>query len=286
MNRILALLSLLLIAVNASKIEYVHIRSVADKAFFLHEIDTPEDDIQQVSSLDFSQAKGVGPESLRNVFDDDIILQGYLAPTDRPSAEPKFVILNEYRALYNPNPHTLSTKADYYILSVRNPQIQCFVEPCPNLLAENITSGEITEFSTLDIDHAEDAAVDRQWLYSRVFEAPEDLKAIVFGSFQDGKTEAGGIEKVFVADKIYIHNPDRLYQCTKDHDVPDCDLRMQHSYIRDSDRCLHFYDCVSEDVMCTRVIPECSEGYVLISYISATGCPQYYCDPSFLYSKF
>jgi len=282
MNRILALLSLLLLAVNASKIEYVHLRSEAGKAIFLHEIDYPEDELQQVSSLDFSHAR-IGKDSLRNVFDDDIILQGYLAPTEHPSAEPKFVVLNEYRALYNPNPHTLSTKADYYILSARYPQIQCFVEPCPNLLAENITSGEVTEFSTLDTDHAEDAAIDRQWLYSRLFAVTEDFKAIVYGSFQDGKHEAGGIEKVFVADKIYIHNPDRLWACPKDHDVPSCDLHMQHSYIRDSDRCIHFYDCVSEDVMCTQVIPECSEGYVRISYISATGCPQYYCDPAFLY---
>jgi len=283
MNKVVVVISLLLIAVKATEIEYVTLRSLSDRNILVHQIDSLEEDDLQVSNLDFSHAKFISEKSIRNVPDGDVILEGFLAPNG-DNAQPKFVVIREYRALPNPNPHTWSAdkQPDYYIISVRDPKIDCLVAPCNNLLATNITSGEVTEFTTLDTTYAEDSAVDMKWLNSRIFGEYEEFSAIVYGNIEEGKKEIGGVERVFAASQVFVHLPDRWWPC---HEIPNdkCDIDMMRTFYRDSNRCLHLGECHSRDVMCTESIPECSIGYTLIAFTGESGCPQYYCDPSFLY---
>lgn len=280
--RLIALLSLLLVAaVSAEVIEYVTLwTDNQDEKITVHKLSTSESEDIEVSGLDFSHMKGFNLNTFKEQRDGNIIVMGYFAPNgDLPN--PRFVVLQEFIALFNPNPHTLAYELqNYYTITVRDPPIECFVAPCNNLLAWNIRTGDVTEFTALDTKSAVGEAVDETWLNSRIFSRPE-FSAIVLGSFRDGKSEPGGVEKVLEAEEIFIHFPDRDHRCPEVAQVR-CVEGQEPAFKRDENRCLEAAGCVDSDVMCIQMIPECSEGYTLVSFRSVTGCPQYYCDPSFL----
>ena len=230
-----------------------------------------------VSALDFTNTSfdQATMDIVTGATDGELVLRAKLGPIDASSNTRQLLVYEAYRGLPGQAPYVSDV---FYSVTANDPPIQCFTAPCNNLHAHKLNSTKTTTYTASEIGFG--ALIDNAWLTHRV----ETGDAIVAGEMYLGATFPGGPEKILFADQVFLKLPEvagpcpafRLEKCPEGH---------AWSYARSEDRCIVPESCV-EAGACAAYVPSCDEGYSLSSWTGGPfACPQYVCDPSWLFAE-
>jgi len=226
-----------------------------------------------VSGLDFSRAD-LDDDSIARVQAapaEELVLRGKLGPAEWNYNTRTFLVYEAYRGM--PGMRPVSGEA-FYKVQDRDPQIRCFMAPCPNLVALTLNTSTQTIFDSTDVMRASAPHVDQNWLAERL----HGRNAIAAGVIRDGTLFPGGYEKVLDASQVYVRLPERIGPCPM-MPIPNCDP-LTATFTRSADRCLVF-DACADHSNCPSLQPAiCAEGYELQGWPTNTvACIAFACDP-------
>lgn len=245
--------------------------------FWVHDVNRANLNEQYVSGFDFSKSNLAGlPEHQGDVTGApafEVVLYGKLGPKESTFNTRTFLVTSAWRGM----PGVTFTEPADTFMRVKSVDLQCFAAPCPSLRASKLHSTTKTLFHDLEVKPAALPLVDRDWLTFRVIE--ED--ALVAGRFVPGAVVGVGQEKVLEASQVFVHLPDRKRSCPRVA-PPSCSGDETAVWTRNQDRCIVPAGCGGGGA-CALVVPECAEGYDLMSWTGGPfACTQYACDPSWL----
>jgi hypothetical protein len=233
---------------------------------------------QYVSKLDF-QESGLLTDAIADVQSapaNELVLRGHLGQQEPLYQTRPFMVLEAFRGMPNVTPRDGDA---FYQVHARRPPIACFVAPCPNEIASLLNTNSQETFDRISVDGAALPWVDKQWLASRV----ATHNAVAAGTFADGESFPGGVERVLEASQVFVRLPELVGPCPARPEFR-CTEGTVVLQQRTEDRCMVQVGCVSQNICPqSRDIPECQSGYALTSWtVPPSGCPTYACDPSFV----
>ncbi len=244
--------------------------------YFVSDVNKNTED-RYVSGLDLDQANldAATQEKIFSAPASELVLKGHLGPREAQWKTRTFVVVEAYRGM----PGVSAGEGDvFFQASRRDPEIQCFVAPCPNEIAHKLNTKKTVEFSTYSVERASRINVDQGWLTRRV----SAHEAVVAGRIRNGQKFPGGPEKVLDASQVFVRLPDQIGPCPL-FPIHMCPEGFKNTFSRTNDRCMIPTGCVEEST-CPMVKPApCDEGYAL-SFFPANNplCIEFVCDPTFL----
>lgn len=244
--------------------------------YFLRALNQGYDEVY-VATLDVSLLDAGAAHATLNAPDGELVLFGKLGHRAPRYDARVFHVEEAYRGMpgvdYDDAVHA------FFQVAPRDPPIECFAAPCPNLTATFVNHVRTIPIDAVNVEKAGAMPhVDRAWLESRA----EQHRAIVVGWFRPGARHAGGEELVLDAAQVFVRVPDEIGPCPM-MPTPICDGATVRTVYRNASRCYVETGCVRRGI-CPMYMPACAEGYTLVSWpVSPSGCNAYACDASFLY---
>ena len=271
------------LALSRSKASYVTLRRDMRKCvsplcggYFVRDVNKHAQE-QYVSGLDLSRATldEATQEKVLSAPESELVLAGRLGPREAQWKTRTFVVVEAYRGM----PGVSVSAGDvFYQATRRDPQIQCFVAPCPNEIGRKLNTPRTIEFSSYSVERASRINVDQDWLTHRVY----GHGAVVAGRMVKGQIFPGGPEKVLDASQVFVRLPDPIGPCPM-FPIHQCPEGFFNTFQRNMDRCLIPTGCGDES-LCPMVKPApCAQDYTL-SFFRANNplCIEFVCDPTFL----
>ena len=243
--------------------------------YWVHDLNRVTLNEKYVSALDFSQSDlDDGSQQMAlSGGDGEVILRGRLGPQESQFKTRKFVVLEAWRGMPG-----VSAAAGELFWRVTPLDIQCFAAPCATMSLRKVNYALTKEGHGLMTHRAAlSPLVDQAWMGARV----ERHDALIAAKITDGRTYAGGKEKIVDASQVFIKLPNRNGPCPLMR-LAMCPNGEVHSYSRSDELCMMPAGCVVPG-MCAQYIPECPSGYSLATWSGgAAACPVHACDPAFL----
>jgi hypothetical protein len=243
--------------------------------FWVHDVNRGTLREQYVSGLDFT-ASGLSDEVQADVYnapDGEVVLYGKLGPLETRFNTRPFIVTAAWRGLPGVKP---APGESFYRVEEMN--VQCLVAPCPTLQATKLHSTSTTVGTSLDTSRARLPRVDETWLADRVLRKG----ALVTGRFRPGSSLGINRELVLDASQVFIKLPDMTQSCPRPAFMQ-CPSGKVLAMQRNADRCIMPAGCV-EPGFCAAYYPSCAPGYTLVEWTGGMyACPQYACDPDFLF---
>lgn len=228
---------------------------------------------QYVSDFDFSSS-GLDADQqaiVRGAADGEVVVLGKLTRLTTRIRFRKFVVESAWRGMPG---RTWTTNAKLYSIKDIRPLIRCFAAPCNGLNFTVLNVGASGSATSLSVGSASGPFVDETWLDKEV--TRED--ALVVATIVNGQQFPAGPEQVIDAQQVFVKLPETM-NCPQ-FKLAACPRGQFHGYERNTDRCVMPTGCTRGGRMCAQFIPSCEEGYELISWMTASGCAAYACDPT------
>ncbi len=230
-----------------------------------------------VSALDFSTSDldQTAIDQVNSAPDGELVLRAKLGKLDTKTNTRKLLVYEAYRGMPG---KTAAAGDTYFTVSPDDPQKQCITAPCNNLTAHKLNATKTSSITRTDVAFGQ--FVDDAWLTHRI----EDGSAIVVGNIHAGDVFPGGPEAVLSASQVFLKLPEVQGPCPL-FKYGVCPSGQVRTYTRSEDRCILPSSCVSSG-FCPQFLPACEEGYTLQSWTGGQfGCPQYVCDPAWLFTQ-
>lgn len=245
--------------------------------YFAHDVNRKTADVY-VNGLDFSKS-GLSDrdvEAVRAAQPGELVVKGKLGAADSRGTR-ALVVLEAWVGLPG---MTLASGDAFYTAKARDPQVQCLVAPCHNLVAAKLATSSKPAFTRLEVGPAAKPLVDVAWLGSRVL----THGAIVAAHLESGQRFPGGLEKVLEASQVFVRVPATIGSCPT-FPIARCPQGKVMQFSRNPERCIRPIGCV-EPRACPLRVPRCDDGYALASWSGDAGaCMTYACDPLFSLSR-
>jgi hypothetical protein len=232
-----------------------------------------------VSALDVSDLENGAAHAALSAPDGELVLRGTLSKRAPRFDQRAFHVEEAYRGM--PGVNYDDAIHAFFQVAPRDPPIECFAAPCPNLIATYVNHVRQIPIDSVNVDKAgQMPQVDRAWLAARA----EQHGAIAVGWLRSGAKYPGGEEVVFDAAQVFVRVPDPVGPCPM-MPTPLCDEGKTNVVTRNANRCHVPTGCVHRGI-CPMYMPACGAGYTLQSWATApTGCEAFACDPAFLYEE-
>jgi len=232
--------------------------------------------VTQVTRIQFTSVT----TDLKNAFLDsnygDAILYGHLIAETNTTYF--FKVISQFLVL--PTASIVPSLGDQYF-TVKVLAILCSIGliPCDELQATEINTSFETSVTIFDLEIGGVTWLDSNWLSGRI----EEGRAIAQGFIATYPYDSTHSGTKLTAERVFVELPDRTIPCAAVNSSY-CASPLIPAYSLDSNRCLiEPPSCVSAPHCTSPPIAACISGWSFFSYPALpSGCPAYFCYPSFI----
>jgi hypothetical protein len=234
---------------------------------------------RSIGNLDFSRT-GFTKDTIAKITSapaGEIVLKAKLGPVQYKTNLPSLIVIDAYRGMPGV---TFDSTAVFYQGADFSPPVECFAAPCPEGSTAKLNTTMTSSYDSIDVSGAAESFVSQDWLRAQV--AYEHV--IVAGTIAAGPKVGTRATRVLTAEQIFVKMPAAPAECPQ-FKLAACPEGQVRTYTRSADLCELPGECVTPGI-CAFFLPACADGYTRASWVGGpNACPQYGCDPTFIYGQ-